>query len=164
MSINRETVNELWFICTVAYHAAVKKNKFNLLHEKNPYMYYWVKKARCRQYVQNDSVYILKKKSVFSKHTYINVTTQRKIQFQLMVVTFGERVWNRWIFFPICLFFKNKSTESKCYLCLKKKKKKKIKKIQIFPPPSNLYFKKLKIKKKKFLSLYEVYPYLSLLE
>ena len=26
MSINRETVNELWFICTVAYHAAVKNN------------------------------------------------------------------------------------------------------------------------------------------
>ena len=139
MSINRETVNELWFICTVAYHAAVKKNKFNLLHEKNPYMYYWVKKARCRQYVQNDSVYILKKKSVFSKHTYINVTTQRKIQFQLMVVTFGERVWNRWIFFPICLFFKNKSTESKCYLCLKKKKKKK-KENPNLPTPIKLVF------------------------
>lgn len=25
MSINRETVNELWFIRTVAYHAAVKR-------------------------------------------------------------------------------------------------------------------------------------------
>lgn len=56
MSINRETVNELWFIRTVAYHAAGKKNKFNLLHEKNPYMYYWVKKARCRQHMQNDPV------------------------------------------------------------------------------------------------------------
>lgn len=62
MSINRETVNELWFISTVAYHAAVKKNKLNLWHEKYSYMYYWVKKARCRQHVQNDPIYIYKKK------------------------------------------------------------------------------------------------------
>lgn len=37
------------------------------------------KKQDAEQHMQNDPVYIKKKKKTFCKHTYINVTARRKI-------------------------------------------------------------------------------------
>lgn len=59
MSINRERVSELWFICTVKYHAAVKKKRVNqfITWKESLHVTEW-KKQDAEQYMQTDPAYI----------------------------------------------------------------------------------------------------------